>query len=129
MKNHWYRKMRNLSQEGQAIAEMLFQALDGEQHTVRGRVGRFFRASLQIFGQRATPKASLRLVRCDEETGRTFGCARTIVVPITDLKDPLTVAVSLEQHAFMSARQRSNMRVAGEDRASFHRPYSARRSH
>jgi hypothetical protein len=129
MKNHWYRKMRNLSQEGQAIAEMLFQALDGEQHTVRGRVGRFFRASLQIFGQHATPKASLRLVRCDEETGRTFGCARTIVVPIQDLRDPMTVAVLLEQRAFMGGRARANTRVTVEAREKFHRVYSARRVH
>lgn len=129
MQNHWYRKMSSLSLEGQAIAEMLFQALSGE-HTVRGRVGRFFKASLQILSPRATAKASLRLVRFDEETGRPFGCARTVVVPIADIRDPLTVAVSLEQQAFMSARQRSAMRGSFEgNRASFHRPYAARRSH
>jgi hypothetical protein len=126
MRNNWYRSMRSLSEEGRAIAAMLVQCLEGE-HTARGRVGRFFKASLMIFGRRA-PKASLRLVRCDEGSGRPFGCARTVVVPITDIRDPLAVAVSLERQAFMSARQRQSARVSGEGQ-SFHRPHVSRGSH
>ena len=126
MRNNWYRSFRSLSKEGQQIAEMLFQVLDGE-HTARGRVGRFFQASLMVFGRR-DQKASLRLVRCDEETGRPFGCARTVIVPITNVRDPFSVVASLEQQAFMPARQRAGMRSTVEGQ-SFHRPHSARRSH
>lgn len=128
MRNIWNRSKKSLSSEGRTICNMVESALDGEHTTVRSRIGKFFQASLQIFGRRS-PKASLRLVRCDAETGRPFGCARTVVVPIQDLRDPMTVAVLLEQQAFMGGRARANTRVTVEGREKFHRVYSARRVH
>ena len=119
------RSMRNLSREGQAIAEMIARVLNGE-NTARSRVGRFWKASLMILGRR-TLKASLRVVRCDGKTGRPYGCARTFVVPITDIGDPLSVAVSLEQQAFLPKGNASARKSLEGQR--YHRPYSARRSH